>query len=305
MGGKSSNAQQVVARIAAQQHGNVSRSQLLRVGLTARQIEGRVEKGLLIPQYRGVYRVGHAAPSTLARYMAAVLACGEGAALVGRAAAHLLAITTGSPPPPEVAARTAHRIPSLHCRRRRIDPRDRRVFRRIPTVSPAYVLVDLAAHLTLEALSLAAHRAGNRHRTTPGQVRAVLERRSNVKGAANLREVIGLTVPVSLSQLERAFIALLRKHGLPLPATNRRVGSHRVDCHWPEYGLTIELVSYRYHNTYWSWQQDHHRRREAKARGEEHIQYTWHDVVIEPDPTVIELRGLLSEGVETRTPKHL
>jgi putative AbiEi antitoxin of type IV toxin-antitoxin system len=291
-----------IARIAARQHGIVTRKQLLDADLSVDKVRRRIEQGLLIPQYRGVYRVGHAAPSVDARYMAAVLACGERAMLVGRAAGYLLSIVTGKPPPPEVAAPTERTIDSVHCRRRRIDPRDRRRLRQIPVASPAYVIVDLAAELAVRELALAAHRAGARHRTTPGQVKAVLARRANATGAAKLREVIGLRVPVSLSKLEAAFIALLRKHGLPLPRTNRHVGAHRVDCHWPEYGLTIELVSYRYHNTRWSWEQDHDRRRQARDRDEEHREYTWYDVVEDPEPTVRELRMLLRKGVESRTP---
>jgi hypothetical protein len=42
---------------------------------------------LLHPVHRGVYRLGHRAPSIEASYMAAVLACGEGAVLSGLAAA--------------------------------------------------------------------------------------------------------------------------------------------------------------------------------------------------------------------------
>ena len=53
------------------------------------------ENGALLPVYRGVYRVGHRAPSVEARYMAAVLACGEGALLSGRAAARLLGLLRG------------------------------------------------------------------------------------------------------------------------------------------------------------------------------------------------------------------
>ena len=290
---QSRNAQQTIARLAAPQQGNVTRRQLLDAGLSEQQIKRRVRNGLLLPRYPGVYRVGHAAPSVHADYMAAVLACGDAATLIGMAAAYLLSIVTGKPPPPEVASPTEHKIPRLTSRRRRIDRRDRWTVRGIPVASPAYVLVDLAAHLTERQLSLAAHRAGTRHGTTPGQVKAVLARRGNAKGAANMREVTGVRVPVSLSQLERAFIALLRKHGLPLPRTNRKIGSHRVDCHWPEYGLTVELVSYLFHNTRWSWEQDHERRREARARGEGHLQYTWRDVVEVPGPTVAELRTLI------------
>jgi hypothetical protein len=177
--------------------------------------------------------------------------------------------------------------------------------RQIPVASVPYVLVDLAAGLSAEDLALAAHRAGSRYRTTPREVAAVLARRPNAKGAAKMRLVMDLKVPVSIAALERAFIALLRKHNLPLPRTNVRVGPHRVDCHWPDHGLTVELVSYRYHNSRWSWEQDHERRRQARRRGEEHRQYTWRDVVEAPEPTVRELQALLGKGVETRTPRHV
>ena len=45
--------------------------------------------------YPGVYRVGHAAPSVEATYMAAVLACGDGALLMGAAAAYLYGADQG------------------------------------------------------------------------------------------------------------------------------------------------------------------------------------------------------------------
>ena len=54
--------------------------------------------GALLPVHRGVYRVGHRAPSVEARYLAAVLACGEGALLSGRAAAHLYGLLKGPAP---------------------------------------------------------------------------------------------------------------------------------------------------------------------------------------------------------------
>ena len=51
--------------------------------------------GALLVEYRGVYRVGHRAPSREARYLAAVKACGRGAVLSGRAAAHLHGLIKG------------------------------------------------------------------------------------------------------------------------------------------------------------------------------------------------------------------
>src|ERR671937_890686 len=94
--------EQELARIASSQHGIVTRADLVRAGITADEIKHRVRVGALIREYRGVYRVGHRAPSVEARYLAAVRACGEGAVLSGRAAAHLWGLIKGRAPSPEV-----------------------------------------------------------------------------------------------------------------------------------------------------------------------------------------------------------
>lgn len=79
-----------MGRVASGAHGVATRRELLDAGLSAKEIAHRVRAGALIPEYPGVYRVGHQAPSVEARYTASVKACGDGALLCGRAAAHLL-----------------------------------------------------------------------------------------------------------------------------------------------------------------------------------------------------------------------
>ncbi len=112
MGGKPKTAEQKLARIADGQHGLVERRQALRGGVSRRQLDRRLENGALIIEYRGVYRVGHRAPSLEARYLAAVLACGDNALLYGLAAGHLLGLLKGPPPPPEVVAPTRGASPA-------------------------------------------------------------------------------------------------------------------------------------------------------------------------------------------------
>jgi len=75
-----------VARLAAEQHGVVSTAQLLERGLPRTAISVRVRNGRLHPIHRGVYAVGHPALTLKARFMAAVLAGGPGAALAYRSA---------------------------------------------------------------------------------------------------------------------------------------------------------------------------------------------------------------------------
>jgi Transcriptional regulator, AbiEi antitoxin len=287
--------EQELARIASTAHGVVTRAQLLAVGISDEEIEHRLRTGALIREYRGVYRVGHRAPSVEASYMAAVRACGEGAVLSGRAAGHLLKLLKGAAPPPEVTAPTERRVKGVRTRRARggVDPREATTWRGIPVTTVARTLVDLAAVFSEEQLARACHEAGVLHHTTPAQVEAVLARRPNSPGAKKLRRVLRGDVHATLSKLENRFLEILREQGLPLPQTNRPAGGRRVDCRWPELRLTVELDSYRYHSSRHAWEQDHRREREARARGDEFRRYTYGDVFSRSRLMLRELRDLL------------
>jgi hypothetical protein len=280
-----------LGRIGGAAHGLVTRVELLRAGVTVAEIKRRLRSGALLREYPGVYRVGHRAPSLEARYMAAVLACGEGAVLSGRAAGYLFGALKGPAPPPEVTAPTRRRVRGVMTRRSRAI--DATTWRGIPVTPLPRTLVDLAAVLDLDALARACHEAGVRHGTTPGQVEAGLERRPKSPGAAKLRVVLRGDAPITLSRLEKRFLALLRQARLALPVTNRRTGRHWVDCRWPDLRLTVELDSYRYHNSRHAWEQDRRREREARARGDDFRRYTYGDVFEKPELTLAELHALL------------
>jgi predicted transcriptional regulator of viral defense system len=291
--------ERVVGRIGTSAHGVVTRAELLRAGVTAAEIEQRLRTGGLIRAYRGVYRVGHRAPSLEARYLAAVLACGEGALLCDRAAGYLFGALKGLAPPPEVTAPTERRVKGVKTHRtRRMDARDATTFRGVPVTTLPRTLVDLAAVLGVDELARAFHEAEVRHRTTPAQVESALARRPNSRGASKLRAVLYGDAPILLSRLEKRFLALLRAASLPLPEANRRAGGHWVDCRWPEARLTVELDSYRYHHSRHAWEQDRRREREARARGDEFRRYTWADVYEQPQLMMAELRVLLQPGRE-------
>jgi hypothetical protein len=81
-----------IAAIAARQHGVIARIQLLRMGLGRRAIAHRIEQGRLHIVQRGVYAVGHARLTVHGRWMAAVLASGEGSRLSYRSGAMLWSI---------------------------------------------------------------------------------------------------------------------------------------------------------------------------------------------------------------------
>ena len=188
--------------------------------------------------------------------MAAVLACGAGAQLSDQAASYHFGLTRGPAPPPEVTALTERRVPGVITRRARAGLHQGTVWRGIPVVSVAQTLVDLAAVLDEDQLARACHEAGVRHRTTPAQVELVLGRRPAARGAASLRRILRGDAPVTLSELERGFLRLLERDDLPRPQTNKRAGSFIVDCRWPELRVTVELDSYRYHQSRHAWERD-------------------------------------------------
>ncbi|MGH2922712.1 MAG: type IV toxin-antitoxin system AbiEi family antitoxin domain-containing protein [Solirubrobacterales bacterium] len=318
MGRQGRTVEERIAGLAGDAHGVVTRPELLAAGITRKQIDVRVRNGLLIAVHRGVYRVGHRAPSLEARYLAAVKAAGTGALLAARAAGHLWGLLKGSPPPPEVLAATERRIPgvivhrargSVHRARRTVHRARRTVhrarrgeladattIRKIPVTTVPRTVVDLAAYLPEKQLARACHEAGVLHRATPAQVAAVLERRPTSPGARTLRRILLGDVRVSLSALESRFLTRLADAALPLPETNRPAGGRRVDCRWPDQRLTVELDGYRYHHSRHAWEQDRRREREARARGDVFRRYTYADVFEDPRYMLRELTELLPPG---------
>src|SRR5918995_5102756 len=139
--------QVALAQLAERQHGVVALPQLRELGLAPSAVRSRVTRGRLHRVHRGVYSVGHPVLSVRGRWMAAVLACGPGAALSHRSAAALWGIRP--------SARTAIDVTvPRHLRgRAHIDVHhantvaagDLTTVDRIPCTTVARTLLDLAA----------------------------------------------------------------------------------------------------------------------------------------------------------------
>jgi hypothetical protein len=79
----------LVAAIATEQYGVIARRQLVALGIGRGAIEARVARGQLHPVFRAVYAVGHRRVERRGRWLAAVLASGEGSLLACRSATTL------------------------------------------------------------------------------------------------------------------------------------------------------------------------------------------------------------------------
>src|SRR5680860_1140588 len=73
--------------LVRRQHGVISRGQLIDFGLSVDAIRHRLASGRLHRVHRGVYAVGRRGLPRFGELMAAVLACGDGAALSHESAA--------------------------------------------------------------------------------------------------------------------------------------------------------------------------------------------------------------------------
>lgn len=263
----------------------MTRTQLIAAGLDADRIKRWIAAGRLRRVHRGVYAVGHEAPSVYADYMAAVLASGAGAVLSHRSAAHLLRLIGGAPPPPEVTIPvTAGRTrPGVVVHRSTLHSLDVSTLDGIPITTVPRNLLDLAPTAAPTQLTRLCHEAWVRHECGRDQVEACIARNPRKPGATQLRRALGSDV--TLSDLEDAFLELLRAHGLALPRTNIDHHGDKVDCHWPHLDLTVELLSFRYHATRRAFEQDIARRRSSN-----HIAYTYGDVFERGATTIADLR---------------
>ncbi len=239
--------------LAGRQHGVVTRKQLLALGFGRRSIQHRVERGRLFPVSLGVYAVGWPALNQKRRWMAAVLAGGEGAALSHRSAAALWEIGVEQPGQIDVSVRRSCELrrPGIRFRGRSTLSAKYIVLRDdIPITSPIQTLLDLATELDTVPLERAVNDADKRDLVNPDALRAGLDRFSGQPGVRPLRHLLDkLFFQLSDSDLEIYFRRIVRGAKLPMPLSKQHINDFEVDFFWPELGLVVETDGLRYHRT--------------------------------------------------------
>jgi very-short-patch-repair endonuclease len=69
------------------------------------------------------------------------------------------------------------------------------------------------------------------------------------------------------SQVEEAFIDLIRAEGLPMPAMNVKLGEYEVDAVWPDRKLVVEIDHYSTHGHPAAFERDRIRDAEIQIAG--------------------------------------
>jgi hypothetical protein len=236
--------------------------------------------------HRGVYAVGHAAPSLYRRWMAAVLACGEGAVLSHGSAAGLWGLLRPIDGPVHISVPTTaglksrrgihlHRSPSLspsslpirgRRQRRQVTLRDR-----IPVTTVARTIEDL-------------HRIS----FSPRLLRRAI-RQAELRGL----RLDGIETDRTRSDLEAFFLDFCRRYRLPPPEVNVKLGSWEVDFLWRSQGLVVETDTWTYHRGSVAFEDDHARDLDLRAAGFTVLRFTDKQLENEPERIAADLRRAL------------
>jgi very-short-patch-repair endonuclease len=286
MGQESDTRSAQAWRLAASQHGIVTRRQLLALGYSPRSVEHRVARGRLFPVSLGIYAVGWPALNQKRRWAAAVLAGGEGAALSHRSAAAHWEIGKEREGRIDVSVRRRcelHR-PGIRFRGRPTLTAEEIVLRDdIPVTSPVQTLVDLATELGPDPLERAVNEADKRDLVDPEALREELVQFSGQAGIRPLRHLLDkLFFRLSDSDLEIYFRRIVRGAKLPMPESKQHVNGFEVDFFWPELGLVVETDGLRYHRTPSAQTRDARRDRAHVMAGMTPLRFTHYEVRYEP-----------------------
>lgn len=291
-----------VAELASAQHGVISRAQLLDLGMSPAAISRRASAGRLHRCHTGVYAVGHPLLTQHGRWAAAVLACGHGSVLSHRSAAALWDLCPDNRSIVDVTSRagrgrTRHGIRAHWAQ---LDRSETDLVRSVPCTSVARTLLDLAADVDRRSIERAVERAEVLRILDWFELRRLVARAGPRRGVANLRTVIGSTESPSLlrSELERRFLHLCERAGLPSPQVNSSIALRQsvleVDFLWADARLVAETDGHASHGTRFAFERDRQRDQCLSVAGYRVVRFTWSQVVDEPDRVAATLRVLLS-----------
>jgi hypothetical protein len=250
----------LIAVLAGKQHGYVTREQLLALGVGPGAIKYRVKIGRLIPVYAGVYAVGYVQMTPVARAHAAVLACGEKAALSHASAASLWEFYKRWDMPFEVTA------PSIRVRKGIKVHRSRTLTRRdvdcqlgIRVTSPARTVLDVAPRLNPKRLTRVVNDALRAPYLHLDDLADVLNRNPNHPGTKRLLAFVQDPKAPTNSPLEDDFLEFARRYGLPTPVTNTYLLGYEIDVLYPRERVIVEVDSHLFHSDRDSFERDRKR----------------------------------------------
>lgn len=221
--------------------------------------------------------------------MAAVLACRPSVAGHG-SAAWLWGLSRSRPGTIHLVAPTRRRPRAefvVHCAE--LAAVDMTAIDGVPATALPRTLLDLAVVLSSARFERTLERADELGILDLRMMDEVLGRNSGHPGAGSLRRAFALYRPepaFTRSTLERQFLKLVRKKGLPIPAMNFNVRGYELDAYWEREQFAVELDVYETHGTHAAFERDRLREDDLLLIGVEMIRVTGPRLRREPDAVI-------------------
>jgi very-short-patch-repair endonuclease len=258
----------------------------------------------LIRVYRGVYAVGHLQCNPINRAHAALLAGGPRCGLAGAAAMVLWGQWRRWPDPLEIVIAENRRPSGLVVRHSKtLLKRDITVVDGLRVTSAARTVLDMAPRLSESQLTRAVNDLRLKKVLSMPALADVVDRNPRYAGAPLLRPLIETAQrEPTRSELEDAFLKLMRKYHLPMPEINVHVAGYRIDALFPDHRLVVELDGWGSHKSRYAFNRD--RRQDADilaATGMPTVRLPYDDTLKRHAETAERLRRLLRRR---RDPLH-
>jgi hypothetical protein len=274
------------ANLASRQWGIVDDDELHACGFSLAAVRRRRRNGWLHQVYPRVYAMGHAGLTMRARFLAAVKACGPGAALSHFSAAVLWSLLNWQEhwlPEVTIPMRGARNIPGITIHRSRVPFKIIR-FDAIPVVTPARALIDVSSVLPFDPLRRAVREAMALKRVTVNEL---------VGGSAILDQIIKDGYVPTRNEFEDAVLDLIDQGGFTRPDVGKLivVGGKRTkpDFRWPEQRLTIEADGAQWHDHQLAKEDDSERQARLEADGDRVIRVSWKQATFNPKQTIARI----------------
>lgn len=289
-----------MAQLAKRQNGNVTRNQLLLLGFGDKAIARRCGQKRWFRQHEGVYAIGRPPVTPAERASAAVLACGDRAALSRQSALSLWGFLNGWEFPLHVSCGRQVRRPGITTHQ--VTGLTRTDIRRhigVPVTSPARSFLDCAVALGQKQTGRLMGEARRRGYLHVDQVADVLGRFPRHPGRLILLEALGVLEQPTRSELEEAFLAFCKRYGLPMPLVNTRPGSHECDFVYPDAQLIVEVDGWDFHRDKYAFEGDRERDADMLELEWGTLRLTWAALMFRPEREAQRIRRILAKRRKT------
>lgn len=271
----------------------MSAAQLVALGVDTRETSRWVAHGYLLPWLPRVYAVAHSAPSVERDLWAAVLYAGPGAMLSHATALWWHGLLDRKPWPLQVTTpRRCRPLRGIRVYGRRAC--ERTLHNGLPTASLDQALLGYAAVAPFERLRHALANADYHKvldldalRATAGYGRT---------GSTNLRRALQRHEPklaLTRSPLERLFLPLCERAGIPLPDVNVYIAGVLVDAVWRDKKLVVELDGRGNHSSWAQIQTDRSKELILRGAGFDVIRYGTQQLEEQAERVEVDLKTAL------------